>query len=370
MAAARKKRAHREVAKALLKAVSELHPHEALERLEPFYLQSRPGTGQRALRAARIMLMRRALDLPLPVLAVAETMPPEPEPPIPEVVTEPPPPKPAPKGKLMSINLDDVAKLLMEPPEPEASPQAAAPEPDSEPEFAPIDWAAAAAGLSAFDMPDEPAVEAEQLPVMMVAPVPAPILDLLDEGQAEVAADETAEAGKTTDAAQKTQAKRGKKAAMPDLSAEFAALSDVGFEGLSVEAGKGGDDPLPAPEVKEQAKPAPAMQMPKFDATAAFAEMAGDEPAAPRAGKKAQMIDPGAAFAAMEAADSPAIPATKAPSLMADPAAAFAAMEAEEDAAAAATAKGAGKAKPLAIDLSAQFAAMAEDDGEVGKKAG
>lgn len=368
MAAARKKRAHQAVAKALLKAVADLHPHEALERLEPFYVQSRPGTGQRALRAARIMLMRRALDLPLPGLAVAETMPPEPEPPIPEVVTEPPPPKPAPKGKLMSINLDDVAKLLMEPPVPEAPPQDAAPEP--EPEFAPIDWAAAAAGLAAFDMPDEPAVEAEQMPVMMVALVPAPVLDLLDEGQAEMAAEETAEAAEKTEAAPKTQAKRGKKAAMPDLSAEFAALSGDGFEGLSVDVGKGGDDLLPEAETKEQAKPAPAMQMPKFDATAAFAEMAGDEPAAPRAGKKAQMIDPGAAFAAMEAADSPAMPAAKAPSLMADPTAAFAAMDAEEDAAAAATAKGAGKAKPLAIDLSAQFAAMAEDDGEAGKKAG
>lgn len=371
MAAARKKRAHQVVAKALLKAVADLHPDVALEALEPFYARERDGTRRRAIRAARITLMRKAVETPPRVILPVVEAVPEPEPPEPEVVTEPPAPKPIPKGKLLSVSLEDAAKLLFvaPEPEPEAAPAvAAAPEAEApaEPEFAPIDWAAAAAGLSAFDMPDEPEVVAADLPIMMVAPTPAPILEMLEEAETVPAEESIAPA----EAMAPTPPKRGKKAAkaaMPDLSAQFAAMSGDGLEVLpEVAPAKpvpGLDEGLRALQGLEEVTPvaAPALMI---DPMAAFAAMAEEEPAPAGAGAKAQMVDPAAAFAAMEAADSPAPPAAKAPVMMADPAAAFAAMEAAEDEAAQAVGKGTAKPKPLAIDLSAQFAAMAdEDDG-------
>lgn len=371
MAAARKKRAHRVVAKALLKAVADLHPDEALEALDPFYMRERDGTRRRAIRAVRITLMRKAVETPPRVIVPVVEVVPEPEPePEPVVVTEPPPPKPVPKGKLLSVSLEDAAKLLMTAPEPvaEAAPAPEAPLTEDAPEFAPIDWAAAAAGLSAFDMPDEPEVVTADMPIMMVAPAPAPILEMMDAVEPAPAEESSTPAEAGAPALPK-RAKKAAKAAMPDLSAQFAAMAGDGMEALAevpvARPVPGLDEGLRALEgLEEVAPPAAAVLM--VDPMAAFAAMAEEEPDQTSVAPKAQMVDPGAAFAAMEAAESPAPPAPKAPTMMADPAAAFAAMEAAEDEAT--QAMGKGKPKPLAFDLSAQFAAMADDD-DVPKKA-
>lgn len=386
MAAARKKRAHRVVAKALLKAVADLHPEEALEALDPFYRRERDGTRRRAIRAVRITLMRKAVETPPRVIVPMVEVIPEPEPePEPVVVTEPPAPKPVPKGKLLSVSLEDAAKLLMTAPEPVADvaavPEAPAAEPA--PTFQPMDWAAAAAGLAAFDMPDEPAVEAEQLPIMMVAPAPAPVLDMLDADAAEAVPDEAApEEGSGTGGtlagpeapapAKAPKRRKAVKAAMPDLSAQFAAMAEDGFEAV-VEGAVAGtrpelEDGLRLLDALDADPPAPTKPAPMIDAAAAFAELAEEAPAPPRAGKAMPMMDPAAAFAALDAADSPSVPAARSPAMLADPGAVFAALEAAEDAATEAIGKGAGTHKPLTIDLSAQFAAMAEDGDE--KKAG
>ncbi|WP_173861079.1 hypothetical protein [Tabrizicola sp. TH137] len=437
MAAARKKRAHQVVAKALLKAVADLHPDAALEALAPFYARERNATRRRAIRAVRISLMRKALDAPPPVVSLPEPVV-EPEP-VPEVATEPPPPpKPAPKGKLLSMNLEEAAKLLMIAPEPEV---AAAPAPapaeaeqaepeaaEASPEFQPMDWAAAAAGLAALDLPEEAEVAVADLPILMVAPAAAPVAGQTD--------DATAQGGPTSDPEGETPAKAKKKggtaakAAIPDLSAQFAAMSGDGLEALTNLPTGPKADALPA-ELDEELRALegfepvlePVTPILSIDPAAAFAEMEAKEPPpakaavaqmvdpgaafaamdaaespAPPAAKTpgkgmmadpaaafaameaeepppvkaamAQMVDPGAAFAAMDAAESPAPPAAKAPGkgMMADPAAAFAALEAAEDADARAAAPVAGKPKPLAIDLSAQFAAMSGN--EDGKKAG
>ncbi|MCZ8335361.1 MAG: hypothetical protein O9328_13925 [Rhodobacteraceae bacterium] len=342
MAAARKKRAHRVVAKALLKAVADLHPEEALEALDPFYMRERDGIRRRALRAARITLMRKAVETPPRLIVPIVEAIPEPEPePEPVVVTEPPAPKPIPKGKLLSVSLEDAAKLLMTAPEPvaEAAPAPETPAAEDVPEFAPIDWAAEAAGLSAFDMPDEPEVVAADLPIMMVAPAPAPILEMMDAAEA-AAVEDSALPSETAAPAPPKRAKKVAKPPLPDLSAQFAAMSSDGMEALadvaSAKPVPGLDEGLRALEALDEVAPvaAPALMV---DPMAAFAAMAEEEPAPTSAGTKAQMVDPGAAFAALEAA---------------------------EDEAAQAVGKGTGKPKPLAFDLSAQFAAMADEDDE------
>ena len=341
MAAARKKRAHRVAAKALLKAVADLHPDEALERLDPFRAKA-TGAGRRALRAARILLMRQSLEA-APREAVAEDIPVVEVEPLAEVATEPPPPppppKPAPMGKMLSVSLEDAAKLLMVAPEPEAAPAPKAPAeapPAADPPFAPLDWAAAAASLAAFDLPEEADVAVADLPVMMVAPAPEPLLELMDMEAAEAALGEVADDAARlapTDAEEKAAsppAKRGKKAAkaaLPDLSAQFAAMAGDGAT---------------ATDAPEQAPEGPPAKAPVVDAAAAFAALAeADPPAKPKA---AAMFDPAAAFAAMaETGDGPA----KGGKGGTGPGAA------------------AGKPKPLAIDLSAQFAAMSVDgDGK------
>ena len=367
MAAARKKRAHRVVAKALLKAVADLHPDEALEALDPFYMRERDGTRRRAIRAVRITLMRKAVETPPRVIVPMVEVVPEPEPePEPVVVTEPPPPKPVPKGKLLSVSLEDAAKLLMTAPEPvaEAAPVPETPAVEAAPEFQPMDWAAAAAGLASFDMPDVPEVVAEDMPIMMVAPAPAPILEMMDAVEAAPAEQSSTPAEAEAPAPPK-RAKKAVKAAMPDLSAQFAAMAGDGMEALAeVPAARpvqGLDEGLRALEGLDEVAP-PAAPVLMVDPMAAFAAMAEEEPDQTSAAPKTQMLDPGAAFAAMEAAESPAPPAPKAPTMMADPAAAFAAMAAAEDKATQAAGMGAGKPKPLTIDLSAQFAAMADDD--------
>lgn len=93
---------------------AKLHPDEALARLGPLWAASTPGIAQRALLAARITLMRRAMTVAPPVAVLPEPDPvcePEPAP----VFVPAPPPKPAPlkTGALTLLNLEDAAKMLM-----------------------------------------------------------------------------------------------------------------------------------------------------------------------------------------------------------------------------------------------------------------
>lgn len=387
MAAARRKRAHRVVAKAMLKAVADLHPEEALERLAPFCARAETGTARRALRAARIALMRRALEAPEraePGTAEASA----PEPPVPEVVTDPPAPKPIPKGKLMAVSLEDAARMLFVAPVAEAEPEAA---PDSGAAAAEggaaLDWAAASAGLVAAEVPEE-AEAVDDLPVLMVAPAPTEVLERMDMEAAEAALDEVVDDSarfaapeaaapaappapeKRAKAGVSRQGRAGGGAALPDLSAQFAALAGDGLETLAdpvtTRPLPGLDEGLRALDGLDEMPPAQAPAG-KVDAAAAFAALEEPPPAQATPGK-ARMTDPAAAFAAMAAADSPKVAAPKGPAAMADPAAAFAALAAAEDEAAKAPGKVATKPKPLAIDLSAQFAAMS-GDGE-GRKPG
>lgn len=383
MAAARRKRAHRVVAKAVLKAVADLHPEEALERLAPFCARAETGTARRALRAARIALMRRALEAPEraePGTAEASA----PEPPVPEVVTDPPAPKPIPKGKLMAVSLEDAARMLFVAPVAEAAPDSGAAAAEG---FAALDWAAASAGLVAAEVPEE-AEAVDDLPVLMVAPAPTEVLERMDMEAAEAALDEVVDDSarfaapeaaapaappapeKRAKAGVSRQGRAGGGAALPDLSAQFAALAGDGLETLAdpvtARPLPGLDEGLRALDGLDEMRPAQAPAG-KVDAAAAFAALEEPAPAQATPGK-ARMTDPAAAFAAMAAADSPKVAAPKGPAAMADPAAAFAALAAAEGEAAKAPGKVATKPKPLAIDLSAQFAAMS-GDGE-GRKPG
>lgn len=367
MAAARKKRAHRVAAKALLKAVADLHPEEALERLDPFRATA-TGTGRRALRAARIQLMQRSLEAP-PRAGEAELPPVAEAEPVAEVATEPPPPppppKPAPKGKLLSVSLEDAAKLLMVAPEPEPAPlpeAASEAPPVAEPPFTPLDWGAAAAGLAAFDLPEEAEVAVADLPVMMVAPMPEPVLELMDMEAAEAALGEVVDDSARfapPDAEEKAAvapAKRGKKAskaALPDLSAQFAALESAGAgDGMGSGAMIDPAAAFAAMDAPDAAPEKPAAKVPVVDASAAFAAMAEVEAPTPEKPKAAAMIDPAAAFAAMaELGAELGETAAKGGGTAGD--------------GGKGPATAAAKPKPLAIDLSAQFAAMSGDgDGQ------
>ena len=148
MGAARKLTPLKTMSRALVKAVARLDPDVAVARLAAYHAAEPPGMRRRALLAARIELIRKAMEAPpKPVVVVV----PEPEP-----VVEPPPPpvaivppKPLSKGVMTSINLDDVAKMLMASPDPEPEPVAAlAPEvpagavamQDVAAAFAALDW--------------------------------------------------------------------------------------------------------------------------------------------------------------------------------------------------------------------------------------
>ena len=61
----------------VLNVTATLHPDEALQRLGPLWAASKPGIAQRALLAARIALMRKAMTVAPLVVALPE---PEPEP--------------------------------------------------------------------------------------------------------------------------------------------------------------------------------------------------------------------------------------------------------------------------------------------------
>jgi len=299
-------------AKAVLKAVASLHPDEALEVLEPLAVEERPGIRRRVLLAARIALMRKALAAPARVVVapVVEV--------VPEVEAPPPPPepKPLPKGRIMSINLDDLSSMLMaSPAEVEGvgdPPKAVAEETPAD--FAPLDWAevAGTVGDSAVDPRIEDVPETDD-------PAPAP------EGKAS--------RGK----------KRGAVVAMKDKAASGGAAVDAGALFAAME-----DD---GPEVP---KGKPAM----VDPAAAFAAMEEAEVVEIAPPASVDVMDAGALFAAMED-DAPEVPKGK--PAMVDATAAFAAMEAAEEEGARAVAPAPGKPKALAVDLSAQFAALDDE---------
>lgn len=242
MAAARRKAVHQKMAKALIRAVADLHPDVAAEGMSALAMTERNGLRRRALRAAQILLIRKALEAPPPASEVVADVP-EPEP---VIIEAPPPPKPVPKGVLKTISLDDVAKMLMAS---EPDPEVAVPPAEAavEPEFVRSEWA----------------TEAEDAP--------------------------------------------GTGSGMPDLAAEFAALM--------------------AADDHATASPAPVEE--RIPALSLLAEPV-PEPAA------IGVAEVGALFAAMEQADPQYLP----------------------DQPASAT------HKPITIDLSAQFAAMASDEDD------
>ena len=143
--AARKQSPLVTMSRALVKAVARLDPDVAVARLTAYHAAEKPGLRKRALLAARIELIRKAMEAP-PKPVVVE-VPPEPvvEPPPPVVIV---PPKPLSKGTMTMINLDDVAKMLMaSPPEEASSPEPEAEAPagmvamsDVNAAFAALDW--------------------------------------------------------------------------------------------------------------------------------------------------------------------------------------------------------------------------------------
>lgn len=281
--------------KAVVKAVSGLHPDEALAVLGPFYAEARQGLRRRVLLAARIALMRKAMVAPRRAVVVAVPVPvAEAEvvdlPPAPP---SPPEPKPLSKGRIMAINLDDLSSLLAEPVE-------TAPKPAGEPvpEFAALDWGEVAAvtasevGQGNSRALDEAAAE---------------------EGEAVAAKSGKASRGK----------KRGAVVAIKDgdtLADSFAALAEV------------------------QA-----------------AEVVGAGVAVPAVG---MMVDPMAAFAEFEEAGDPTITeiTPKEKAAVVEAGVDLAALEAARVDGTAAGGTAAGGPKPLAIDLSAQFAQMGDGD--------
>lgn len=389
MAAARKKSVVRKAAKGLLKAVEGLHPTEALERLASFVAVERPGLRRRALLAARIALMRRALVEPVPAAEVPVMVPEPVVAEMPEPAPKPKAPKPLSKGTMMAVSLEDAAKLLMVSPEPE--PEEETEGPTETAEFVAKGWADAAAQINA-------------------APEGASMMDgsggggtvILDDLDAAVASlsgleddsalfpDEAAPAPGPTRKGGKGKGKgQGKtagsigddmealaafatvpqKGTLPagldaDLAA-LAALDDMTAAAVSAEPPVGLVDPaagfaeLAAAEENEARALMPPAKASAVDQAAALAAL--DElgpvvilPPAPSA-----MVDPTAAFAALAEVEDPDLSKPRAKPVV-DARAVFAALEAAQDEEAKAIAP-AGKPKPLAIDLTAQFAAMGRD---------
>ena len=386
-------------AKAVLKAVARLHPDEALEVLEPMARAERQGIRKRVLLAARIALMRKAMAAPARVVAepVAEV--------VPEVVQEvvdtppapPPEPKPLPKGRIMSINLDDLASMLSEPAEPVDGAQAAA-KPSSETgddSFAPLDWGNVAGTLDPQEA-EMPGVALEQV----AQPVPGGASAKSSRGKKRgavvaIGQGDAATGAAGIDAAAVFAAMEGDDAppapVAVDAAAVFAAMeeeagefpaqpAEVGvaaLEGMEeaevVEVSAAGDGPARAAPVAvadaaalfaAMEDDAPEVSLAKpvvVDVAAAFAAFGGEAEDAPAA---TLTVDPSAAFAALEdagLAETQAISVPARPPVV-DAGAAFAALEAAEEEEARALAPAPGKkAKPLAVDLSAQFAAMDDE---------
>jgi hypothetical protein len=389
-------------AKAVVKAVGGLHPDAALERLEPMSAATRQGLRKRILLAARIALMRKALVAPARVTEVVvpveepvvEAPPPAPPPP------PPPAPKPLPKGRIMSINLDDLSSMLTEPVEPEPKPEAA---PSSE--FAALDWGEVAAitdGSGGQDLPLDPAAVADEGDAVAAKPGKSSrgkkrgaVVAIKDGGEAadpfaamaELQAMDAEDAPSGAEGAAPAAASAmidpmaafaalaaaeedeapARPDSMTDPSAAFAALAEAEEAEAKavVPKARAVVDPMAAfAEMAEEVVPVEAVTV--TDPGAAFAALAEAEEAEAKAVvPKAQPIaDPFAAFAELEAAEDQAAqeiaPNAKPPVI--DAGAAFAALDAAREEEARAIAPAAGKPKPLAIDLSAQFAAMGDED--------
>ena len=341
MGAARKLTPLKTMSRALVKAVARLDPDEAVARLAAYHAAEPPGMRRRALLAARIELIRKAMEAP-PKAVVAVVAEPEPvpvvEPPPPVVIV---PPKPMSKGVVTSINLEAVAKMLMAAPEPEPE---AAPEPEA-PSGA-VAMQDVAAAFAALDWGDA----AEQVEVSA-------------DGEAALWADLTGSGGgsglsnpEMAGSAPGTARPGREKAGAMDLSAAFAAL--------------GGAEAEESPPEPVEEKPA------AFDLAAQFAAMGveeaveasapvagmdtafallGDLEGAPEVEEDAPAaMNLAAQFAEMEEVTAVEAEAVEAPAPVAGMDVAFALLGDLEGAPE--VAEGA----PAAMDLAAQFAEMEE----------
>lgn len=424
MAVARKNTALQRAARAVLKAVEGLHPDEALLRLEPVSAAEGPGLRRRVLLSARIELLRRALEMPRRQAAEPEpqaVVPPEPEP-VAVVAEEPKPPRPPKalsKGTMMSVSLEDAAKLLFVAPEPEpegdvveaaeafvpaswtdAAQQGDGPPPDVAPDTVPDgdgagrggetvildDLDAAVASLSG--LADDSAMFPEDPPAVTAPPRKAakggkvkgrkgsgPVIEDMETlaafatgpSQGGLPAGIDADLAKLAalDALSEAVVAADPPAGMVDPAAAFAALAaadeDEARAMLAPVRGAVVDHVAAMAALEELG---PVMRVPPAPADP---EVAGGEAVAPPAPRPRGMaaLDPAAAFAAMEEAEvvDPATATRARPAPVMDAAAAFAALEAADEAEAKSIAP-AGKPKPLAIDLSAQFAALGKDAEE------
>ena len=429
MAAARKKTALQRAARAVLKAVEGLHPDEALVRLEPVAAAEGPGLRRRVLLSARIELLRRALEMPRRQAAEPEPLVvvlPEPEP-VAVVAEEPKPPRPPKalsKGTMMSVSLEDAAKLLFVAPEPEpegdvaeaagaapaeafvpaswtdAAQQVDGPPPDAAPDTVPDGDAAGRGGetvilddldaavASLSGLADDSAMFPEDPPAVAAPPRKAakggkvkgrkgsgPVIEDMETlaafatgpSQGGLPAGIDADLAKLAalDALSEAVVAADPPAGMVDPAAAFAALAaadeDEARAMLAPVRGAVVDHVAAMAALEELG---PVMRVPPAPADP---EVAGGEavaPPAPRPRGRAA-LDPSAAFAAMEEAEvvDPATATRARPAPVMDAAAAFAALEAADEAEAKSIAP-AGKPKPLAIDLSAQFAALGKDAEE------
>lgn len=306
----------------VLAAVGRLHPDTAQSLLVPLWKAARPGLGRRALLAARITLMRRAMAAEPLVVMVAEPLPePEPEP---EPVFVPVPPKALAKGALTLLNLEDAARLLMASGDGDDDAKAEAPAAD------------AARDAALADVAEAVVVDAS-----MARVEPAPLADLSASfaAMADVGADDGFTAGLALLDALGDGAGGGEGDAFSaeDGSSDLGGLMAMAAAPALDKATKA-DIPDKKADKPAKARPAKPKIAPKKladDLTAQLAELGPASAPTPAPAQKAPVIDLSAQFAAMGGGD----PAATVPEL---PAAKT-------------------KAKATVIDLSAQFAAMDDD---------
>lgn len=364
MASDRKRPALRSLSRALVKAVARLSPDEGAARLAVFHAAEPPGLRRRALLAARISLIRKAMEAPpLPAALPVLELPPEPILPEPEPPPPPPAPKPLSKGVMMSINLDDVARMLMDTPEPEpeivpeaapdAPPEAAGEEPPALPDvaaaFAALDWGDVAAQLAV----PEGADAADWAEVMPDGGLKAEE-ETVNEGAAEGGAASQSAGAIDLSASFAALGALGPvpddpaPPAPPALPAEMAAmLASLGEEVVSITPATPEEDApptMPQPAKARRGKAAAMDLAASFDVLGALGD--GPAEAVPPAAAPAG-IDLAAQFAEM--GEGPAAVAAPVP----DPVAGAGGKAKRAKAA---------KAAPITVDLSAQFAAMGGDD--------
>lgn len=369
MAAARKRTALQQAARGVLKALDGVHPSTALERLAEVEAGEGPGFRRRVLLAARIGLLRKALEAPAlppalqPVEMAEPALPPEPTPPPPE----PKPPKPLSKGTMMSVSLEDAAKLLLvAPPEEEAAapdgPGGDADGADGGAEdaagFVPAGWIDAAAQIDAAPTAAESGGGGGGGETVILDDLDAAVarLDVLEDDSGLFPDDPPAAApAKKAKAGGKGRTRR---AEVPgeDLAAlaAFAALPAPGALPAGIDVDLAALAALDAVTDATVAEDPPAGML---DPSAAFAALAAAEEAEARAiapPVKAGIMDQVAALVAL---DEPGPVVMAPPQGMVDPAAAFAALAAEE----VVQASPKGRPAPM-IDPAAALAALSGED--------